>query len=351
MTKFYAVVKENRVVFGPIADTEYAQVIGFLGKLSADEKKKCRVIMKQSPEAVKSVPSDVKPLASKIEPVVEKVVNKIEKPQVQSVSVNSDEFVFADVNATFNFYLEGSTGSTEFWKPKEGRNLIRILPLGGVSPADWKTPYPFVVSGLHANVGLSMQERVYCPRLTHNKPCPICAFVWKLWNSKIPDDITLARRIKSYKTVLANIVDLSDVEAGIQKYAMGKKLAAKVISYLEDADTKFVLHPEKGNNFILIKKTVDDFPNYDESRFEMKPSSILPILPDWRDKIHNLMNSVKSKSYEEMTEILKNTKQALLSANDESIASVEQPSVFSQDAEAGITEINIEDLDEKLKNF
>ena len=344
MNKLYAVMKESKIVFGPVADTEYAKVVEFLGKLDLNEKKKCRVIMKQSVENKAPVegviPANINTEKVSV-PQNAKPSIKIEKAK----EVESDEFVFNETNEAFNSYLDGAGGSSDYWKPKDGRNLIRILPLGGVSPVDWKTPYPFVMTGLHGSVGLSMQEKVHCPRLTYNQPCPICAFVWKLYNSKLPDDIALARKIKAYKSVIANIINLADIESGVQKYAFGKKLAAKLVSYLQDPDTKYVLHPDKGNNFILIKKTVDNYPNYDESRFEMKSSPVSTILPNWKEQIHNLVSEIKAKTYDELVLILKDTKKAMLTS-DESV----EPEVIV-DPENNIIEIDTNELDEKLKNF
>lgn len=341
----YAVMKETKIVFGPVPDIEYNKVIEFLGKLNVEEKKKCRVIMKQSVES-----SDKLSEISKFKEQPKVEISKIEKEISKTEKLNTldtDEFLFADVNVAFNSYLNGSGSSGDYWKPKDGRNLIRILPLGGVSPVDWKTSYPFVMTGLHGNVGLSMQEKVHCPRLTYAQPCPICTFVWQLYNSKLPDDIALAKKIKAYKSVLANIIDLSDVDSGVQKFAFGKKLAAKLLSYLQDPDTKFVLHPEKGNNFILIKKIIDNYPNYDESRFEMKATSVSSILSDWKEKIHNLVTEIKAKTYEELVEVLKNTKKAMLTS-DESISDIEDSSNSSNES---IVEVDVDELNEKLKSF
>ena len=289
-------------------------------------------------------------------------LEKVEEP----APATGDEFTFDNPSAqAFGSFLEGG-GTSEYWKPKDGKNLVRLLPLGGINPNDWKTPYPMLLSGVHPNVGLSLQETVYCPRLTHNKACPICAFVWKLWNTKNKEDEELARRIKAYKRILMNIIDLSDIEAGVQKYAFGKKLAAKIVSYLQDPDTRYVLHPDKGNNFILIKKTLDGFPNYDESRFEMKSTPLSAILPDWRKGINDLRKDIVEKSYDELVAILNDTKKALLtSATDSPVASpaAAQPVENIADAQTQandqfgspeateVTEVSLDELDNKLNNF
>ena len=360
MTKLYAVMKEKVVVFGPVPEAEYNKVVEFLGKLGEADKLKYRVVMKvvatSVSEPVAQAPGQTVKVQSTLEP--KPVLTTTKKKEIPVVST-PDEFVFADSSAAFSAHLEGSGGAGEYWKAKDGRNLIRVLPLGGVSPIDWKTPYPFVSLGLHSSVGLSMQETVHCPRITHNRPCPICSYVWKLYNSKAPDDIAIAKKIKAYKRVIANIVVLSDVESGVQKFAFGKKLAEKLSSYLQDQETKLVLHPENGNNFILIKKVLDGYPNYDESRFEMKSTSITQILPNWRDQIHNLTLDLKEKTYDELVVVLRETKKAIMNAGEDfegsPISDVHKVNVdvlpTTQEGFQDITEVGLDDLDNKLSNF
>jgi len=367
MSKQYAIMKDGKVVFGPVPESEYQKVVTHLNTYPAEERKSYKVVFTTAKAEASATP----PPASTptVEPVKEKapatpppsaVTQPPATPQPSAVTEpETDEYTF-DNNATaaFSSHVEGG-GSSDYWKPKDGRNMVRLLPLGGINPNDWKTPYPMILLGIHPNVGLSMQETVHCPRLTYNKACPICAFVWKLYNTKNEEDKELAKKIKSYKRIIMNIIDLSDIEAGVQKYAFGKKLAGKIVSYLQDPDTRYVLHPDKGNNFILIKKTLDGYPNYDESRFEMKSTPLSSILPEWRNGINDLRKDIVEKTYDELAVVLKETKKALLTASSDDVnpvgaQSVEQapPSdAFGTQESAEVTEVSLEELDQKLDNF
>jgi hypothetical protein len=358
----FAIMKDGKVAFGPVPESDYSKIVEQLNTYPPEEKKNYKVVFttqKDTPATpppvapVQQTPPPAQPPAAK----QEKVQETAPTPQT------GDDFTFADSSQAFGSFLEGG-GSSDYWKPKDGKNLVRLLPLGGINPNDWKTPYPMLMSGVHPNVGLSLRDTVYCPRLTHNQACPICAFVWKLWNTKNKEDEDLARRIKAYKRILMNIIDLSDIEAGVQKYAFGKKLAAKIVSYLQDPDTRYVLHPDKGNNFILIKKTMDGFPNYDESRFEMKSTPLASIFPKWREGINDLRKDIVEKSYDELVEILNQTKKALLtSATDspigsqpaqpvEDIKNAQTSDQFGNAPDASeVTEVSLDELDQKLNNF
>jgi len=330
--KHYVVSMGAEVMFGP--ETDYAKVKAFMDSLAPAIKGKCTV----------------KVITKKIaEPAPAAVVEEESVAPVQAnVKSKATAKSAADVDDVFGSYLEGG-GQSDFWKPKDGRNLIRILPIGGVLPSDWETPYPFIMSGVHYNVGLSMKEIVYCPRITHNKACPICQFVWKLWNTKDENDIAIARRIKGANRVIANIIDLSDVDKGVQKYAFGKTLARKIQSYMKDDEFRPLLDADKGHNFVVIKKTVDNYPNYDDSRPEVKVTSLAQIYPNWKKDAFDLKKEISEKSWDEMMIVLNDTKKAILAtdANDLGIGSqrgAKKPSA----AEEVIEEVNVDEIGDRI---
>lgn len=336
MAKRYTVVNNGEVLFGP--ETDFAKVKAFTDSLNPAIKSKCNVKMETITEPVKEGAAVV--VEHKEEPVKEKVTsNKEDKPKATAPT---------DADAVFGSFLEGG-GQSDFWKPKDGRNIIRILPIGGVLPSDWVTPYPFVLGGVHSNVGLSMRDTVYCARLTHNKACPICNFVWKLYNTKDENDIKLAKRIKGYNSVMSNIIDLSDIKKGVQKYAFGKTLARKIKSYMDDEEFKPLLDPEKGHNMIIIKKTVDGYPNYDDSRPEVKTSSLTQLYAKWKEEAYDLKREIKEKSYDELMAILSDTKKAILST-DGVIEDRPRSGARSAapEAEIVVEEVSIDELNDKL---
>ena len=308
--KRYVVVMGVETLFGP--DSDYKKVKEFMDGLSPTIKGKCSVkTVAGTPAAAAASepePAATPPVASEPAPAAPTAPST--KPAPTPVAPSKA----GNVDAAFWGAFEGS-GSSATWKPKDGRNVIRILPIGGVLPTDWVTPYPFVLSGVHSNVGLSLNDTVICPRLTFGDACPICQFSWRMYESKDEGEIQTGKKIKGYIRVLANIIDLADPEKGVQKFAMGKKLATKIKTYMEDPEFAPLLDAEIGHNFILIKKTVDGFPNYDDSRPEVKRSSLSTLYPAWQKEAHALVGDIKKKSFAELQAIVQNTKRALLAAS------------------------------------
>ena len=323
MGKMYSVMMGDEIMFGPVTEDKYEEVKSFVNKLAPVIRAKC-VVKATSDQTVQSEGVVLSGPVGQLK--VEKVgqVSANLGAPAKSAPVNTKPKV-ADTsndtfNSVFNSFLEGES-NTSYWKPKDGRNIVRILPVGGVLPSDWVTPYPFLKVGFHSKVGLSMNDTVCCPRLTYNKACPICQFQWTLYKSNNNEDKELAKEIRAYDRIIANIIDLSDVEKGVQKYAFGKTLARKIMTYIEDPEFKPLLDPEKGHNFIIIKKTVDNFPNYDDSRPEVKISSLTEIYPRWREEAIDLKGTIDDKSWDEMTKVLDDTKKSILSSSPNDLRS------------------------------
>lgn len=325
--KIFTVIMNNEELFGP--ERDYEKVKSFTDGLAPAVKSKCSI-------KVENIPDDAPKVAKKDTNAVKQ---KVAAPE-------------ANANSIFDTFLEGG-GQSDFWKPKDGRNIIRILPIGGVLPTDWVTPYPFILSGVHPNVGLSLREMVYCARLTHNKACPICNFVWKLYNTKDENEIKIAKTIKAYNRVIANIIDLSDIDKGVQKFAFGKTLARKIMSYIEDPEFVPLLDPEKGHNFIVIKKIVDTYPNYDDSRPEVKTTALSQLYPKWREECNDLKKDVVEKSYDELMAILVDTKKAMLSTSPDEIGNTgARPKPVESHAEQpSVEEVSLDELKSRLENI
>lgn len=354
--KQYAVRMGDTVMFGPTTDIAAAK--DFKAKLAPEVQKSCSIYAQEVPsgEAKVAAPPAAKPGKAAPAPAA--------KPGRAAPASAVQEH---DAASVFGSYLSGS-GSSEFWKPQDGRNIIRILPKGGVLPSDWKTPFPLLMSGVHSNVGLSLNETVYCPRLTHGRACPICNFVWKLYKSNNEQDKKLAGQLRGYKRTIANIIDLSDVDAGVQPFAFGIKLARKIMGFFQDPEyvemygtrdpVQGLLDPVHGRNFVCKKSKVDGFNNYDESRFELKESSLAAVYPGWEKGVINLVKYVIEVSYEDLEKILNDTKRAMLDSDAMQPRSVRSgPSASSAAAvddasndDAGVA-MTDEEINDRLKEI
>lgn len=123
-------------------------------------------------------------------------------------------------------------GEVKFFKVKEGKNRISIIPY------EVKTKnHPLVKSGtlkigdidyvmdyyIHKNVGASGGD-VVCIKRTFGKPCPICEMAKEAQDAGKTEDY---QQLKPSRRVIYNVIDEKNPEAGIQIFEASQYLFEK----------------------------------------------------------------------------------------------------------------------------
>ncbi len=189
-------------------------------------------------------------------------------------------------------------GGADFWTPKDGRNVIRILPAkeGADFYAEAKVRY---------NVGPN-KKMVTVPLDSSKDNCPIHAFVDALYKTKEKDDEALAKRMKASSRYYFNIIDRS-VEEGAEGYGdvlvfgCGSTIFTDILGIICDPDYGDITDPENGYDIIITKsgKKLDT-----EYKTNARPKQTPIGIADWKEKLNDLAAIAKPKSYEKREEIL-----------------------------------------------
>ena len=161
--------------------------------------------------------------------------------------------------------------SNTFFQFKDGKNLVRVLP-----------PPPgsedvFFKTATHWGVGPN-KENFNCPAASDkNADCYLCDTSYKLSKSKSSDDQEAADRIRSKKQWLYNIVDLSDVDAGLQVMAVGITIHEKIRAYLEDEEGEYgdITDLEEGYDIRITREGTGNKTKY-ATEAKRKPSPVPP---------------------------------------------------------------------------
>lgn len=203
-----------------------------------------------------------------------------------------------------------------FWRPKSGKNTIRILP-AWASEGEFEGQFWFEVFQ-HWNISTDSKAPVLCTEKTsgHNTPCPVCAAIKDLWNQAdtTTDPVRklelteLAKSFKAKSATLLSIVDLNDAtytaedlakeqehrpgedapfevgELKIQLYAAGPSVFNLVRDTIIENELD-VTDPKKGNDFSIEKKgsgfdtTYNVVPKMKASALKgYSPDMVLPAL-------------------------------------------------------------------------
>lgn len=133
-----------------------------------------------------------------------------------------------------------------WWKPKDGANMIRILP-------PWSKAGQFVKeAGYHYNV--ADKTALACPKESKNDPCPICEAAKELFKSRRPEDMELAKRIQVKKRFFYNILDRTANDGKVYVFGSGSMVYEGLLEIFSDPDYGDITDPDNGYDIKLKKR-------------------------------------------------------------------------------------------------
>lgn len=194
---------------------------------------------------------------------------------------------------------EGSRGGAG-WKPKEGENRVRILPPGSKYLTAWETMEDIAVSyEMHffRIEGRQPTEVTRCPR-DLKLPCPACDAYWAHYKSSDPGLKELAKQIKSTRVYLMNLLDISNLGAGIQRWGGNYTCWDKILEIVANPAWGNVLDPANGVNFFInltpANRSRTGFPQYSVTPEPQKTTvmEILAAIPEWQAQLDALEEQV-----------------------------------------------------------
>lgn len=229
-----------------------------------------------------------------------------------------------------NAPAEGREEDKRFWKIERdkagnGSAVIRFLP----SPAvDGEDALPWVRYFDHGFKGSTGKWYIEKSLTTLGQKDPVSEYNSQLWNSTTDDGSPARKQAREQKRRLhyiSNIYVVSDSkhpenEGKVFLFKFGKKIFDKItLAMNPEFDGDQPVNPFdlwKGANFKLRIRTVDEYPNYDQSLFE-SPSPLSPnddeLEKIWKNEysLKEFIEPSKFKSYDELkrrlTEVLGTT--------------------------------------------
>ncbi|MCL6542077.1 MAG: hypothetical protein K6T87_16090 [Roseiflexus sp.] len=177
-------------------------------------------------------------------------------------------------------------GRNDFFTPKEGKNVIRILP--------WKSVFYFKAVLHYGFQRISgdqkLGERAYPCLSMFNTDCPVCSFIEKIFTSGKEKLIPIAQRLKPVTKFYCNILDRDRMREGVKIYGFSSKMMRTIKGYLEDEDYGDITDPEEGRDLILIREGTGFTRTSYEIRVKPKPTPI--DYENWEEELHELDKEV-----------------------------------------------------------
>lgn len=187
------------------------------------------------------------------------------------------------------------------WKPKEGKNIIRIVP-SKESPQN-----PFIELHFHY-----LGNKTYLSPLSYGNRDPIAEFAdgLKADQNRDPKERWAEARpfmpkLRTYVTVIVR----GEEEKGVRFYSFGQTVYKEILSYINDPDYGDITDPKTGRDIVLEytdKKNSDT--NFAKTSLKVKPA-VSPLgtkeqLEVWMEVQPDLRAMYVEPSYNELKAVL-----------------------------------------------
>jgi len=186
---------------------------------------------------------------------------------------------------------DASRRNVNYFQFQSGRNIVRIMP-------PWEGADDFSrAMGKHWNLGPEGKTSVFCPKYTAGMPCPICEELDKIWKTK-PDDATKEwlKNVGASQRYYVNLVDLNDLEKGVQVGELPKTVLEELWNIMVDEDTGKGDITDWDTGFdVIIEKTGKGIGTRYSVRAKNSPTAISKA--EYESELVNLESFVKTESY------------------------------------------------------
>jgi len=189
----------------------------------------------------------------------------------------------------------------DYWSPKPGKNTLRILPNWDGDPeGDF-----YRETGYHRKLGTARDKSVVCLLREGSDRCPVCEQVRDLYKTKNAEDKELAKDIKVQTRILYNIIDLDDVNKGIQVWMSGVDVLEQILAYCANLKYGWIPDPENGRNIdVVFTEGKNTKSGYNEYNVQPDPDRSAIADPEWLLQMVDLNSLVKPTSIEDVEILL-----------------------------------------------
>jgi hypothetical protein len=200
--------------------------------------------------------------------------------------------------------LEGLKGNsaknTSLWKPKPGKNLVRIVPYSH------NTDNPFIELFFH----YGMNNKTYISPTSFGRPDPIVEFAnqlkkgdkesWKRGRALEP-------KMRTYVPVLVR----GEEDEGVKFWGMGKQVYQEILGIIADPDYGDITDLKNGRDVTVDFKTAQECgKEYPETSVRVKPNVSMAFDPSNKSTLEKVKNQKvvgemwPELSYEELADIM-----------------------------------------------
>lgn len=157
------------------------------------------------------------------------------------------------------------------WKPKQGQNLIRIVPLAA------NKDYPFIELYFHYNIG---KKKQLLSLATFDEEDPIVDFAHRLQGSGSKEEWKMGKNLEPKMRIYAPVIVRGEEDEGVKFWGFGKTVYKELLAIMADEDYEDITDLKNGRDIVVEFLSPKDAGNtYGQISVRVKPKQT-PVSAD-----------------------------------------------------------------------
>jgi hypothetical protein len=205
------------------------------------------------------------------------------------------------IKSRLNSLSNTGTNKNLFWKPKPGKQVVRIVPYK-FSPEN-----PFMELKFHYGIN----EKTYLSPDTFGRPDPIVEFSNRLKKTGDKEDWKTGRKMEPKMRTYAPVIVRGEEGEGVKFWGFGKQVYENILSIIDDPDYGDITDLTNGRDIVVeFKEAAETGKNYPETSIRVKPNATPAVDPSNKELVAslarqtNILELYEEKSYEELKNIM-----------------------------------------------
>lgn len=191
--------------------------------------------------------------------------------------------------------------SNLIWKPKPGKQVVRIVPYKFV-PEN-----PFIELKFHYNIN----GKTYLSPDSFGRPDPIVEFSNRLKKTGDKEDWKTGRKMEPKMRTFAPVIVRGEEHEGVKFWGFGKQVYQELLSIISDPDFGDITDLTSGRDIVVEFKTGDESgKTYPETNIRVKPNVSVAVDAKNSQLIDSLKNQINildlfpEFSYDELKDVM-----------------------------------------------
>ena len=135
----------------------------------------------------------------------------------------------------------GGSNKSQFWRPEDGEQTIRILP----------TPDgdPFKEFYFHYNLGKN--AGFLSPKKNFHEDDPLDTFIRQLWNESTEESIKMAKSLMARQRFFSPVIVRGQEDQGVKIWGYGKTVYEQLLNLVLNPEYGDITDPQEGTDLLL----------------------------------------------------------------------------------------------------